>query len=62
MNPQNLINGQEQHEPFYSSVRRSYWVQYDYRHLDGELFSCVARTLEICIQKRNAWLNKKAII
>jgi hypothetical protein len=59
LHAKDLINGQEQHEKFYSSVRRSYWIQYDYRHTDGELFSCVARTLEICIQKRNQWINRK---
>ena len=58
--PKNLPNGQEQFEPFYSSVRRSNWVQYDYRHTTGELFSCVARTLDICRQKRDLWLRKFA--
>ena len=32
---------------------------YDYRHTDGELFSCVAPTLKECRQRRDEWLNKK---
>jgi hypothetical protein len=31
--------------------------QYDYRHTDGKLFSCVAPTLEKCREKRDEWLN-----
>ena len=53
--------GTEQYEVFYidfSSRRKRY--QYDYRHTDGELFSCVASTLTECRRKRDEWLNKKA--
>ena len=32
-------------------------VQYDYRHTNGELFSCVAPTLEAARQKRDNWLR-----
>ena len=36
----------EQYEVFYIGLRhRSKRYQYDYRHTDGELFSCVAPTL-----------------
>lgn len=59
LHPETLINGQEQHEQFYVHHLRKNFVQYDYRHTDGELFSCVAPSLEKCIQKRNAWINKK---
>ena len=41
--------GTEQYEVFYT----------DYRHTDGELFSCVADTLKECRQRRDEWLNKK---
>ena len=53
--------GQEQYETFYSARRgrRITRVMYDYRHTDGELFSCVAGTLKDCRQRRNEWLNKK---
>ena len=34
--------------------------QYDYRHVDGELFSCIAPTLDDARARRDAWLEKKA--
>lgn len=34
-------------------------VQYDYRHTDGELFSCVARSLEDARERKNEWLANK---
>ena len=51
----------EHYEVFYTSyrTRRKKRYQYDYRHTDGELFSCVAPTLKECIQRRDEWLNKK---
>lgn len=40
--------------------RKSRYCQYDYRDsIDGELFSTVAPTLEICRERRNEWLNSK---
>jgi hypothetical protein len=51
-------NGQENYEMFYSDVLRKNLVQYDYRHTNGELFSCVKPTLEQCRDKRDNWLNK----
>lgn len=50
----------EQYDFFYvgfHSRRKRY--QYDCRHTDGELFSCVAPTLTECQRKRDEWLNKK---
>lgn len=52
--------GTEQYEVFYNAYRpRRKHYQYDYRHTDGELFSCVASTLKECRQRRDEWLNKK---
>ena len=53
--------GSEQYEVFYTGyrTRRKKHYQYDYRHTDGELFSCVAGTLKECRQRRDEWLNKK---
>lgn len=53
--------GTEQYEVFYTDyrARRKKHYQYDYRHTDGELFSCVADTLKKCRQHRDEWLNKK---
>ncbi len=53
--------GTEQYETFYSAHRgkRVSRVMYDYRHTDGELYSCVAPTLKECRQRRDEWLNNK---
>lgn len=53
--------GTEQYEVFYTGYRsrRKKHYQYDYRHTDGELFSCVADTLSVCRQRRDEWLSKK---
>lgn len=53
--------GTEQYETFYSAHRgkKISRVMYDYRHTDGELFTCVAPTLKECRQRRDEWLNKK---
>ena len=53
--------GTEQYEVFYTGYRprRKKLYQYDYRHTDGELFSCVAPTLKECRQRRDQWLNNK---
>lgn len=58
LNPKELARGQEQHETFKSSVTRKKAVQYDYRHTNGELFSCVKPTLESCRAARDAWVKK----
>ncbi len=40
--------------------RKSRYCQYDYRDAqDGELFSTVAPTLEICRERKDEWLKKK---
>lgn len=51
----------EQYEVFYTGnrSRRKKHYQYDYRHTDGELYSCVADTLKECRHRRDKWLNKK---
>lgn len=41
--------GEEQHEyftPIFAHRTKKRFYQYDYRYEDGELFSCVAPTLE----------------
>jgi len=61
LNPSTLNNGHEQHESFmFASIRkRKFFVQYDYRHTDGTLFSCVKPTLELCKVARDNWLEAK---
>ena len=52
--------GTEQYEVFHIGFRpRRKRYQYDYRHTDGAVFSCVATTLYECGRKRDEWLNKK---
>ena len=53
--------GTEKYERFQSGIgrRKRTLVQYDYRHTDGELFTCVKPTLDECRTARNKWLNAK---
>lgn len=50
--------GKEQWEKFFSPTLKSTMLQYDYRTADGELFSCVAKTIEKARKKRDVWLAK----
>jgi hypothetical protein len=52
--------GQEQHEYFSRKIGRQakQYCSYDYRHTDGELFSCVKPTLAACRASRDEWLKK----
>ncbi len=47
-------DGTENYEAFRAMGKTRY--QYDYRSPSGELFSCVANTLEKCRIKRDEWL------
>ena len=51
----------EKYEKFQTGIgrRKRTLVQYDYRHTDGELFSCVKPTLDECRAARDKWLNAK---
>ena len=53
-------NGEERFEYFTSGKGRKtkQKVQYDFRNYNGELFSCIANTLEEARQKRNEILFK----
>ena len=53
--------GTEKYESFQIGFgrKRRTLVQYDYRHTDGELFSCVKPTLEECRRLRDEWLKCK---
>ena len=54
--------GQEQYDTFTRRIsgKTKKYFQYDYRHANGELFSCIKPTLEACRAARDAWLNKFA--
>jgi hypothetical protein len=64
LNPQNIGPGQEQYEMFSPSGRAGRngerHCQYDYRGPDGELFSCVAASLEAAREKCRVWREKRA--
>lgn len=49
--------GQEQHEPFISATNHRSYVQYEYRKPTGELFTCIATTVEAARKKRDNWLR-----
>ena len=53
----NCANGSENYTRYTACNRKKYY-QYDYRTPAGELFSCVAPTLEQCRAKRDLWLTK----
>lgn len=50
--------GEEHYEYFKPRVMARYdtMCQYDYRHTNGELFSCVRHTLAQCRQEMSEWL------
>jgi hypothetical protein len=52
-------NGQEQYEVFSRKVggKQKKYCQYDYRHTNGVLFSCVKPTLDDCRTARDIWLG-----
>jgi len=53
--------GMEQYETFTRKVcgKTKKYCSYDYRHYDGELFSCTKPTLKDCRAARDLWLEKK---
>ena len=61
LDPKNCKRGQEQYEYFYSFLAQGRKVQYDYRALDGELFTTVTTDPESARAKRDAWLKIKTI-
>mgnify|MGYP000752742363 CR=1 FL=1 len=52
--------GEEKYVKFRSGAfgGRTFY-QYDYRHTDGELFSCVKPTLDECRRLRDEWIKAK---
>ena len=56
--------GTEQYETFTRKTRgkTKRYYQYDYRHYDGKLFSCIKPTLEQCRNERDRWLKKEEIL
>ena len=57
LDPKNVRNGEEQYEEF--ERRRKIYVQYDYRDVDGKLFSTIKPTLDECRAARDECLKNK---
>jgi hypothetical protein len=54
--------GQENYTTFTAMGNRmkgTVFFQYDYRHTNGELFTCVKPSLEKCRGERDEWLRSK---
>lgn len=41
------------------AFRGQIYIQNDYQHTNGKRFSIVAKTLEICRQKRDEWIKRQ---
>lgn len=54
--------GQEQYQEYRSRVNKKVMVQYDYRDIDGQLFSVIRPTLSACRTERDAWLKTKGVV
>ena len=52
--------GREQYESYTQKLGRKVYhlVQYDYRHTDGCLFSCIAPDLQTARTRRDEWILK----
>lgn len=55
--------GREQYEHYTQRLGRKVYnlVQYDYRHINGELFSCVAPSLEEARARRDRWMKTQSL-
>ena len=63
LNPKDCKKGEEQYEKFQKRVKGTRTMrnvyQYDYRTPQGELFSCIGRTLDSARRKRDTWLAER---
>ena len=58
LDPKNIGLGQEQYKKLKAKFGAPF-ILYDYKHTDGELFSCIKRTLAECRAARDEWIEKK---
>lgn len=58
--PSLLLPGKEDYCNYYSTIMKKEMVQYDYRDVDGELFSCVTNSIEEARAKKEEWLKNKS--
>lgn len=50
--------GQENFEAFYGHTLKTWLVQYEYRHTNGQLFTCIAFTLDQARKRRDKFLQR----
>ena len=57
------ILGMEQYSTFTRKVggKSKKYTQYDYRHTDGELFTCIKPAPADCSAACDAWIEKKEV-
>lgn len=58
MKPNQLLPGQSQKEIFFGPSKRRRLIAFDYRHGNGQLFSCVAHDSMDIYDKLQAWAAK----
>jgi hypothetical protein len=55
-----MINpGSESYEHYYSEMQHRFMIEYSFCAADGELFFCIAPSLEAARGKRDQWMEKR---
>ena len=57
LNANDLAPGNEQY-CYYNDADNRELCQYDYRHTNGDFFSCIKPNYKLCVKERNQWLKK----
>lgn len=57
LDPANLLPDNEQYQKFMYRGKINY--QYDYRYIDGALFSTCAPSLKACRDRKDSWLSRR---
>jgi len=57
--PSLIKAGEEVAKKFKSRITHKFYIQYDYRDFDGELFSCIANSIEDARKRRDEWGKNK---
>jgi hypothetical protein len=60
LNPKDIKKGESQYEVFFTS-RKVKMVQYDYRAENGQLFSCVRKSIKECMEAADRWMIENGI-
>ena len=55
------LAGEEIYEYFWSVLLKKELCHYEYRTLDGKLFSVIRKDLEACREARDRWLEKHGL-